>query len=554
MHHPVFLPLIRRPGFLGATLFVVTMGLAAALAYQAVGAAAAQRTAAEATLAHHATIAAWRFAREGRSWLDFGMAQAGDLLFKEIVRGETLPGADVLQRLLADKECDCMSAGFARTVFRVLTEPEPAFTSFGEDLPEAARIGLINVALKAAADTQPPPGARPWQMLAPGEPSLDRATDVVLLWKIGDWNRSGRRILGIYGMVVEPAQIVRPLEGALRDAQFFPASLIPARSADSLVRIEVAGPNGRPLFATGPEISSFIGTDTLGLTFGSLLVTAAIAPEAAHLLIAGGLPTSRLPTVGVLLILTLGIGGAALLLLRREHRLARLREDFVSSVSHELRTPLTQIRMLSELLQSNGFRTEAEKARATGVIHRETFRLTSLVDNILEFGRLRRPATSQSQARAPLGDLVREITESFTPLLDASGSRLELVIADDLAVPGDRNAIGRVLRNLIENALKYGPQGQTVRLRVSRSETAARITVDDQGPGIPREEWTRIWEPYYRLDRDHGAPAGGSGLGLAVVAGLMGQLGGRAWVEEAPGGGARMIVEIPDAAERRERG
>ncbi|HUG26856.1 MAG TPA: HAMP domain-containing sensor histidine kinase [Gemmatimonadales bacterium] len=554
MHHPVFLRLIQRPGLLGATLFVVTMGLAAALAYQAVGAATAQRTAAEATLAHHATIAAWRFAREGRSWLDFGMAQAGDLLFKEIVRRETLPDADVLQQLLADEDCDCMSAGFARTVFRVLTDPEPMFTSFGEQLPDGARIGLINVALQAAADTQPLPGARPWQMLPPGEPSLARATDVVLLWKIGDWNRSGRKILGIYGMVVEPAQIVRSLEGALVDAQFFPSSLIPARSADSLVRIEVAGPNGVPLFETGPERSAFIGTDTLGLTFGSLLVTAAIAPDADRLLIVGGLPTSRLPTVVALMLLTMGVGGAALLLLRREHRLARLREDFVSSVSHELRTPLTQIRMLSELLQTNGFRTEAERVRATGVIHRETFRLTSLVDNILEFGRLRRPATIQPPARVPLGELAREITESFAPLLDAQGSRLARVIADDLEVAGGRDSIGRVLRNLIENALKYGPQGQTVRLTISRSGTAARVVIDDQGPGIPREARTRIWEPYYRLDRDHGAPVGGSGLGLAVVAGLMSQLGGQVWVEEAPGGGARMIVEFPDAAERQEHG
>jgi two-component system OmpR family sensor kinase len=87
---------------------------------------------------------------------------------------------------------------------------------------------------------------------------------------------------------------------------------------------------------------------------------------------------------------------------------------------------------------------------------------------------------------------------------------------------------------------------------VSRTESSgtARVTVDDQGPGIPRDERARIWQPYYRLDRDRNAPAGGSGLGLSVVADLMRLLGGRAWVENAPGGGARFTAEFPDAVLR----
>jgi signal transduction histidine kinase len=191
-------------------------------------------------------------------------------------------------------------------------------------------------------------------------------------------------------MVVEPEQIARPLRGALGDAQFFPPSLVPENASDSLVRIEVAGPNGRPLFRAGPVSGAFLGTDTLGRRFGDLTVTAVIAPAAVPMLLVGGLPASRGPTIAALLVLTLGLGGAALLLLRRENRLARLREDFVSSVSHELRTPLTQIRLLSELLESDGFRSDAEKSRATGIIHREALRLTNLVDNVLDFARLRR--------------------------------------------------------------------------------------------------------------------------------------------------------------------
>src|SRR5687768_9080352 len=110
-----FLRLLQRPGFLGAFLFLATMGLAAALAWQAAGAAASHRAAAETSLAHHATIAAWRFSREGRSWIGYGMSQAGDMLQQETSRLAELPAPELLERILAEKECDCMSAGFART-------------------------------------------------------------------------------------------------------------------------------------------------------------------------------------------------------------------------------------------------------------------------------------------------------------------------------------------------------------------------------------------------------------------------------------------------------
>ena len=539
----------NRPGLLSAFLFLATMGLAAALAWQAAGAAASHRAAAETSLAHHATIAAWRFSREGRSWIGFGMTQARDLLLQETSRLPALPGPELLLRVLAEKECDCMSAGFARTVFLLRNQPGAELLMRGEPLSERAQDALAGAARASAIDTAPRQGPRQWQILAPGEPRLNRATDVVLLWKVGDRTRGVR---GVYGMVVDPAQIARPLKGALGEAQFFPPSLIPARVADSLVRIEVSGPNRQPLFDAGPDTHSFVGTDTLGAVFGHLVVTAAIAP-AAQVLLVGGLPASRAPTIIALLSLSLAMGVAALLLMRREYRLARLREDFVSGVSHELRTPLTQIRVLSELLQSDGFRAEAEKARATGAIHREALRLTNLVENVLEFARLRRPPAPRPPEPVALADVAHEVAESFSPLLGARSTQLDVVVEEDLTVHGDRDAINRVLRNLIENAVKYGSEGQTVRLTVGRAAAngVVRVTVDDQGPGIPDEDWTRIWQPYYRLDRDRNGSAGGSGLGLSVVADLMRLLGGRAFVGHAPGGGARFTVEFPGAAPQR---
>jgi signal transduction histidine kinase len=104
-----------------------------------------------------------------------------------------------------------------------------------------------------------------------------------------------------------------------------------------------------------------------------------------------------------------------------------------------------------------------------------------------------------------------------------------------------------VLLNLLDNAAKYGPRGQTVRVGMCIRAFSARLSVADQGPGVPREERTRIWQPYRRLQRDVDAASGGSGIGLAVVRDLVEAHGGRVWVEDGDGGGARFVVELPGA-------
>src|SRR5688572_21259620 len=295
-----FIRLIQRPGFLGAALLTATMGLAVALAYQAAGSAAQHRAAAEATLAHHATIAAWRFAREGRSWVGWGMGEAGNKL-QQATMGASLPGPELLSRELAEKDCDCMSAGFASTVFRVTPQGNPPFQAIGEPLSERAKGELASIGEQMARDTAPRVGPSQWRILPPGKPFLTRGTDVVLLWKVGDAKRGTR---AIYGMVVDSAQIARPLLGSMGDARFFPPSLVPPTVADSLVHIEVAGPNGGDrIFSYGPDSRAYSGTDTLGRAYGDMMVTASISPGAAPLLLAGGLPVSRAPTIVALVVL-----------------------------------------------------------------------------------------------------------------------------------------------------------------------------------------------------------------------------------------------------------
>ncbi len=533
-----------RPGALGVVLLVLTLVLAAALGWQATQAASSHRRTAEKTLRDYAAIAAWEYAREGRIWLSFGMAEADGAISRELPppgRGP-LPGPELLRRVLREKECDCMSAGFARTVFRIAAGAPPALDVDGEALSDSSRAGLLNL---LAHDSVPTQGPRRWRMLPAGQPALNRPDDVILLWKVqGESPSDPPRAM--YGMVVEAAQIHRPLVGASGDATLLPPSL----TADprSLVVVSVLGPSGVPIYASdtasGP---AFASTDTLGWVYGDLSVRAAVKAEAASVLLVGGLPASRLPQTGALLALTLVLGTGALLLLRREQQLARLRDDFVSSVSHELRTPLTQIRIMGELLAEGGFKSAPEEERAREVIRREALRLTNLVDNVLQFARMRRAPEALPVRSLPLSEVIQEACEALVPLTSARHVTLEVQTCDGIRVSADRDALVQILRNLLENAIKYGPTGQTVRVVVEARDGVARLAVEDQGPGVPAEERERIWQPYHRLARDRRAAGAGTGLGLSVVAELSARLNGRAWVEDALGGGARFVVELPRA-------
>lgn len=531
-----------RPGAIGVALLVLTLILAAGLGWQATRAAESHRRTAEKTLRDYAAIAAWEYAREGRIWLSFGMAQAENALAREIPapgRGP-LPGTDMIRRVLREKECDCVSAGFARTVFRIVAGSPPVLDIDGEALSERSRAGLTDLLVH---DSVPERGPRRWRMLPPGYPALNRPDDMILLWKAAGATPTDPP-RAVYGMVVEAAQVNRPLVGAAGDATLLPPSL--TTDPRSLVALSVLGPSGVLIYqsdsAAGPVFAS---TDTMGWVYGSLAVRAAVKAEAASALLVGGLPASRLPQIVALLGLTMVLGTGALLLLRREQQLARLRDDFVSSVSHELRTPLTQIRVMGELLADKGFKSPPEEARAREVIRREALRLTNLVDNVLQFARMRRGPQALAARTLPLGEVIREACEALLPLSASRRVTLDVQIQDDLRVTGDRDAVVQILRNLLENAIKYGPEGQTVRVAAEALDGVARLAVEDQGPGVPLGERGKIWQPYQRLSRDRKTAGAGTGLGLSVVAELSALLRGRAWVEDAPGGGARFVVELP---------
>jgi signal transduction histidine kinase len=155
------------------------------------------------------------------------------------------------------------------------------------------------------------------------------------------------------------------------------------------------------------------------------------------------------------------------------------------------------------------------------------------------------PLERQTTALAPLMD---GIVATFAPLAQERGVNVVAEARDPVSAYVDAGALRQIVLNLLDNATKFGPRGQTVRLTVEQADDRARIAVEDQGPGIAIEDRERIWSPYVRLRRERSAANEGSGIGLAVVRELTQLHGGSAVVQDAAGGGARFVIELPMAA------
>jgi len=146
---------------------------------------------------------------------------------------------------------------------------------------------------------------------------------------------------------------------------------------------------------------------------------------------------------------------------------------------------------------------------------------------------------------------VQEVIDGFAPLAAARGATVAAQIPEDLVVPADPGAVRQMLLNLLDNAVKYGPAGQVVRIGATRENGAARLWVADGGPGIPRADRERVWERFWRLERDRGSSVAGSGIGLAVVRELASLHHGRTWIDDAGpagpdgGSGTRVVIELP---------
>ena len=232
-------------------------------------------------------------------------------------------------------------------------------------------------------------------------------------------------------------------------------------------------------------------------------------------------------------------------------RADQIRRDFVANVSHELRTPLTAIRGYVEAL---GDATPEESRQFLSIVSRHTLRMERLVRDLLRLARLDSGQEVLERHEYHVATIADAVETDLSALLSSRQIFVERDIAPDAEViHGDAAKLQDTLRNLLENAANYSPVGGTITLRSRRNGSRVAISIEDQGPGIPPSDLTRVFERFYRVDKSRtreGTDPGGTGLGLAIVKHLVELHGGIVTASNRPGGGALFVVELPTATKQ----
>jgi len=363
----------------------------------------------------------------------------------------------------------------------------------------------------------------------------------------------------------------RPEASSGRDAYLADSQPVLAswRATEDRLAATVAGPRYlTSLWAeavAGPGIHLAL-TDSEGQTvFGRLpqpsarvaVRTAAITklPWTLHVVgtdlmdVASGVAARRRLLLTGLSILTvlLVVGSYAIVrAMTRELAVARQQSDFVASVSHEFRSPLTSLRQLSSMLVQGRLASEEQRQRSYEFLADETGRLERLIEGLLDFGLMEAGEAHYRFEGLDAHELVRGTVAAFQRTVATKGYKVELTLPSaGCRVRADRDALGRAIWNLLDNAVKYSPERRTVWVEAAPRESRLAITVRDEGMGIPRAEQRAIFEKFVRGASSRNAGVKGTGLGLAMVRHIVTAHGGEVQLESAPGTGSRFTILVP---------
>lgn len=538
---------VRNTG-LFAVLFLALLATIA-LTAQAWLASRAQRRAEEEAVRDYARFAANNYALDTqRSLRQTALAIFSWLGAKSSrLEADSLFDLSVLQRAAADvKNCKCMWDPQPLYFFRYVPSTNELKT-VGPHTPSSMELGVLRDSVQE--DPKTPLFAAPNVLrgafyLMSFQDSL--AGEQILLLTALHGVRGAPD--AIYGIASSLTSFSPNTFRAVASMRLLPPSLTKGVNNDSLFAVKVFDDHRLVYESRYTTDTLYAGYSTLwgdGIKSKSV-VQVSILPSMASRLLIGGMPASRTPLLFALCVLTCALLLSAFLLTRRAQDLAAIRDDFTSSVSHELRTPLAEIMVYAEMLQLGRVSAPGERSHAVSVIVREARHLTHLIDNVLLFSRASREQPTAPPAHPlPLAPLVHELVRTFAPLARRQGISIREQLDESLAGSISAPVLRHALLNLLDNAAKYAPQSSVITVRTSRHWEQVRICVDDQGPGVPAADRQRIWEPYVRLSREVTSSSTGSGIGLSVVRHLVERYRGRAWVEDAPDGGARFIIEIP---------
>lgn len=237
----------------------------------------------------------------------------------------------------------------------------------------------------------------------------------------------------------------------------------------------------------------------------------------------------------------------------KRQRLETMRVDFVANASHELRTPLASLLGFIETLQGPARNDTPARERFLGIMHQQALRMSRLIDDLLSLSHIELNAHVRPQAIVDVSAILAQTVDALTLLANDSQSRLQLTSEGaPFAIRAERDEIYRVFENLIENALKYGSDGQIVRIMVDREPArdgfaaAVRVRIADQGPGIAPEHLPRLTERFYRVDTQTSRAKGGTGLGLAIVKHILARHRARLAIDSVLGEGSTFTVRFDE--------
>lgn len=244
-----------------------------------------------------------------------------------------------------------------------------------------------------------------------------------------------------------------------------------------------------------------------------------------------------------------GGDGSVLVVVRdvtEARRIDAIRRDFVANASHELKTPAASIRAAAETLRHAATDDPAAVARFAGQIEREAVRLSRIVADLLDLSRLE--SGSELSERVALDALVREEVPRFQDAAHEAAVTLEVRTRDVTWVAGSARDLSLMIRNLVDNAVRYTRPGGAVTVEVVSDGADAALTVSDTGVGIPEKDLPRVFERFYRVDRARSRETGGTGLGLAIVKHVAENHGGSVGVRSELAQGTTVEVRLPRAA------
>jgi two-component system, OmpR family, phosphate regulon sensor histidine kinase PhoR len=251
-------------------------------------------------------------------------------------------------------------------------------------------------------------------------------------------------------------------------------------------------------------------------------------------------------------------GGALVLVLSdrtRERAVEQMRADFVANASHELRTPLASLIGFIDTLRGPAADDPPAQQRFLGIMAEQAGRMSRLIDDLLSLSRIELTEHQPPPDAVDLGSLVARIAAAFEPAIGGRGQHLELAVAPGLpSVTGDADQLAQVVQNLLDNAVKYGREGGTLRIRAGLAagqgwpaRPGVVLSVQDDGAGIPRAHIPRLTERFYRVDKGRSRAVGGTGLGLAIVKHIVNRHRGQLAIESVEGQGSTFSVWLPVA-------